>query len=126
MDQVGRAKTIGCRLESRLGDHLRGVIIVALTAMIAACEPAAPRQPFGVPRTAAWANGAWVDCFRDEKDEHVFACSIYTKDAKLDAKGTFTLVDASGNRSAAPREPMKFTSWDGALHLDGGRKLVRR
>src|SRR5688572_23395586 len=65
-----------------------------LLAFALACEPSAPRQqPFGVPKTAAWANGSWADCFRDEEDEHVFACTVYTKDAKVDAKGTFTLID---------------------------------
>ena len=80
-----------------------------------------------MPKTAAWANGSWADCFRDEKDEHVFACTIYTKDAKVDAKGSFLLVDGeTKNKSAVPREPMKFTSWDGAaLHLEGGRRLIK-
>jgi hypothetical protein len=103
-------------------------ILVAL-ALLGACTPSAPRQqPFGTPKTAAWANGAWADCFRDDKDEHVFACTVYTKDAKVEAKGTFTLIDAAPQpTSAVPREPMKFTSWDGAaLSLEGGRKLVRR
>jgi hypothetical protein len=112
--------------------HTRGragppLLIALMVAAVAACEPSAPRQqPFGVPRSAAWANGSWADCVRDEKDEHVFACTVYTKDAKVDAKGTFTLVDADGKKSAVPREPMKFTSWDGAsLSLEGGRRLIR-
>jgi hypothetical protein len=113
--------------------HTRGragapLLIALMVAAVAACEPSAPRQqPFGVPRSAAWANGSWADCVRDEKDEHVFACTVYTKDAKVDAKGSFLLVDGvTQKKSAVPREPMKFTSWDGAsLHLEGGRQLVR-
>lgn len=106
-------------------------LLACVTFVGLACTPGVPaapkQQPFGVPQSAAWANGRWVDCWRDEKDEHVFACSVFTPDAKIDAKGTFTLVDANGARSVVPRAPMLFTSWDGAaLHLEGGRRLVRR
>ncbi len=122
------ASAAGANLFARACSFIRGRAGPPLLMALIACEPSAPRQqPFGVPKTAAWANGSWADCFRDEKDEHAFACTVYTKDAKVDAKGTFTLVDgATQKKSAVPREPMKFSSWDGAsLHLEGGRSLVR-
>lgn len=71
----------------------------------------------------------WVDCWRDDNDERVFSCSIFTTDAKIEAKGKFTLVDLvdGGTRPAqSPRAPMQYRGWDGhAIMLEGGRVLVR-
>ena len=107
-------------------------LALATAALAGGCPARAPAKPFVVPATAAWApgaggaRGAWVDCFRAEDDEHAFTCAIYREDGAIEARGAFTLRDpGAGKKSARPREPMRYASWDGRIiHLEGGRLLV--
>ena len=112
---------------------LVGCVVAIGLAHVGACHetPQAPTKPFGVPSTAAWANGVWIDCWRvsdvlkaaDGKahpdDDAHFECSIYDERGAIQKKARFTL-----NPATDPRRVMQYASYDGVrIHLDDGRVL---
>ena len=127
-------------------------IALVATAVALACTPTpkAPRRPFGVPKTAAWAGGAdggaWIDCWRvsdvlraEEREAHAdvqahadmdahFDCSIFAAEGAIAKRGRFTLddvVDGGMRVTATPRRVMQYDAWDGVrILLSDGRVLV--
>jgi hypothetical protein len=108
-------------------------VLLILLLSASACDPMPkrPEKQFGVPSTAAWAfqagttsadrpaRGVWVDCWRTEEAVDRFDCTIYSPDAKPQAKGRYALLGGD------PKQPISYRTWDGkVLTLDGGRTMV--
>jgi len=96
------------------------IAFAALLIVACGCTKSS-RRPSGVPESAVWTEGAFVECSIDE-NSHAHRCTIYDdKSGAVLLAGLFVLT---GTGREAQKRDLKYQAFDGTkILLQGARAL---